>query len=267
MSTRVGDALLPGGVTGSPLYGCGRPAVRCVTGRHPPQQGRCRMSGKLRALGAGVLALSVIGSLVGVARAAPGSWTSAQPGAGSGGCDGVRATVALDAGGSLTLGATWECRPALLPAPVGLVTAAADFTSGLTFVERADSPVSYSYSVVAGKSKTRARTATETRLVFAKGTDRIAVVVRTARDGVALRYELPGGATVLREATSFEVPGDAAVSLAPFGVNHESNFVTSAAAAVGDGEYDLSVFAQNPNGSRVLLAESGVDGGYSGARA
>ncbi|ROP34837.1 glycoside hydrolase family 97 protein [Saccharothrix texasensis] len=224
------------------------------------------MSRRLRALGAVALASAVIGGLVGVAQAAPGSWTSVQPGATAGGCDGVRATVALDAAGSLTLGATWECRVALLPAPVGVVTAAADFTSGLTFVQRVDTPVSSSYSVVAGKSKNRARTATETRLVFAKGADRVTVVVRTARDGVALRYELPGSATVLREATSFEVPGDAVVSLAPFGVNHESNFVTSTAAAVGDGEYDLSVFAQHPNGSQVLLAESGVDGGYSGGR-
>ncbi|MFT7839818.1 glycoside hydrolase family 97 catalytic domain-containing protein [Saccharothrix sp. BKS2] len=226
------------------------------------------MSGKRkhRALGAGVIALSVVGSLVGVARAAPGSWTSLQPGVGAGGCDGVRATVALDAGGSLALGATWECRAALLPAPIGLVTAAADFTSGLTFVGRTDTPVSYDYSVVAGKSRNRSRTATETRLVFARDTARITVVVRTSRDGVALRYELPGSATVLREATSFEVLGDALVSLAPFGVNHENNHVTSAASAVADGEYDMSVFAQNPNGSRVLLAESGVDGGWSGGR-
>ncbi|MEU9064356.1 glycoside hydrolase family 97 catalytic domain-containing protein [Streptomyces sp. NPDC048430] len=198
--------------------------------------------------------------------AAPGSWTSVQPGVGQTGCDGVRAAVALDANGALSLGATWDCRHALIPAPIGLVTSQADFTTGLEFVSRTDAPVSYTYEVEAGKSRVRTRTATETRLVFAKGSSRLTVHVRTSADGMALRYELPSGATVLREATSFELPADTQLSRQEFSADHEKGYATSEVADVATGSYDMGVFAQQTNGARVLLAESGVDGGYSGAR-
>jgi alpha-glucosidase len=107
--------------------------------------------------------------------ATPGSWTSVQPGVPQTGCDGVRATVALDANGALSLGANWNCREALKPAPIGLVTSQADYTTGLEFISRTDSPISYNYEVKAGKSHVRARSATETRLVFAKGSARMKV--------------------------------------------------------------------------------------------
>jgi hypothetical protein len=198
--------------------------------------------------------------------AAAGSWTSVQPGVPSSGCDGVRATVALDANGALTLEATWDCQQVLAPAPIGLVTAEADYTTGLEFVSRGDETISFTYEVVAGKSRVRERTATETRLVFAKDSAEITVFVRTSADGVALRYELPSGATVLGEATSFELPADAQLSCMPFANEHEYLYATSAVSAVPGGEYSMSMFAQLADGASVLLAESGVDGGYSGGR-
>ncbi|MET9398766.1 glycoside hydrolase family 97 catalytic domain-containing protein [Kitasatospora sp. NPDC002965] len=198
--------------------------------------------------------------------ATPGSWTSVQPGATTGGCDGVRATVALDASGTPTLGADWNCRQVLRPAPIGLVTTTADFSTGLTFVGRTDRTLAETYTTVSGNSRTRTRTATETRLVLAKGSERLTVHVRTSADGVALRYELPGAATVLRETTSFELPTDAQLTRAAFNDAHEENHSTSAVATVAGGEYDMSLYGQLPNGARVLLSESGVDGGYSGGR-
>ncbi|GHH73537.1 alpha-glucosidase [Kitasatospora indigofera] len=197
--------------------------------------------------------------------ATPGSWTSVQPGAPSG-CDGVRATVALDAAGTPTLGAAWDCKQVLNPAPIGLVTSTTDFSTGLDFVSRSDETVNATYETTTGNARTRTRTATETRLVFAKGAERITVHVRTSPDGVALRYELPAGATVLREATSFELPADAQLSREVFGAAHESVYSTSAVSAVASGEYGMSMFGQLSNGARVLLSESGVDGGYSGGR-
>ncbi|MEV8441601.1 glycoside hydrolase family 97 catalytic domain-containing protein [Actinosynnema sp. NPDC051121] len=198
--------------------------------------------------------------------ATPGSWTSVQPGVAQTGCDGVRATVALDANGALSLGATWNCRQALAPAPIGLVTSQVDFTTGLEFVRRTDAPVSYAYEVTAGKSRVRTRHATETRLVFAKGSAQVTVHVRTSADGLALRYELPSGATVLSEATSFELPADAQLSRQAFSPEHEKGYATSAVADVPTGSYDMGMFAQQTNGTRVLFAESGVDGNYSGGR-
>ncbi|MDQ0753921.1 hypothetical protein QF034_008152 [Streptomyces africanus] len=112
----------------------------------------------------------------------------------------------------------------------------------------------------------RARSATETRLVFAKGSARMTVHVRTSADGLALRYEMPSGATVLREATSFELPTDAQLSRQVFSPDHEMGYVTSPVADVATSSYDMGMFAQHTNGARVLLAESGVDGGHSGGR-
>ncbi|MFC9331762.1 glycoside hydrolase family 97 catalytic domain-containing protein [Kitasatospora sp. NPDC057015] len=204
---------------------------------------------------------------VGPASAAsPGSWTSVQPGATPTGCDGVRATVALDADGTPTLAASWDCKQALLPAPIGLVTSSTDFSTGLDFVSRTDRAVDETYRTTTGNARVRTRTATETRLVFAKGSARITVHVRTSPDGVALRYELPTGATVLREATSFELPTDAQLSRSTFGAAHEALYSTSAVSAVATGEYGMDLFGQLADGARVLLSESGVDGGYSGGR-
>ncbi|CCK26925.1 hypothetical protein BN159_2546 [Streptomyces davaonensis JCM 4913] len=200
------------------------------------------------------------------AAAQPGSWTSVQPGVPSSGCEGVRATVALDGNGAPTLGATWNCRQVLIPAPIGLVTKEADYTTGLDFISRSDTSASYTYETTVGKSRVRKRLATETRLVFGKAAARITVHVRTSPDGVALRYELPSGATVEREATAFELPGDAQLSRAPFQTFHEGTHATSAVSDAPSGEYEMNLFAQETNGARVLLAESGVDGGYSGGR-
>ncbi|WP_406390239.1 glycoside hydrolase family 97 catalytic domain-containing protein [Streptomyces sp. NBC_00882] len=221
-----------------------------------------------RVAGTAIAVLAIMGSATAVpaSAATPGSWTSVQPGVPQTGCDGVRATVALDANGALSLGATWNCREALKPAPIGLVTSQADFTTGLDFVRRTDTPVSYNYKVKAGKSHDRTRSATETRLVFAKGSAQLTVHVRTSADGMALRYELPSGATVLREATSFELPTDARLSRQEFSPDHEKGYVTSSVADAPTGSYDMGMFAQQANGARVLLAESGVDGGYSGGR-
>ncbi|MFB7673346.1 glycoside hydrolase family 97 catalytic domain-containing protein [Kitasatospora purpeofusca] len=227
-----------------------------------------RSTGRRAVVTATLLALTagLTSATTGPAAAAPGSWTSVQPGASPGGCDGVRATVALDGDGTPTLAAGWNCRPVLSPAPIGLVTAATDFSTGLTFVGRTDRAVTETYTTVSGNSRTRTRTATETGLVLAKGTARITVHVRTSADGVALRYELPGGATVLREATSFELPADAQLTREVFWDAHENTYSTSAVSAVPDGEYGMSMFGQLANGARVLLSESGVDGGWSGGR-
>ncbi|MDD9375963.1 glycoside hydrolase family 97 catalytic domain-containing protein [Streptomyces sp. ZAF1911] len=200
------------------------------------------------------------------AAAATVGWTSVQPGVPATGCDGVRATVTLDDSGTPSLGATSDCREALSPAPIGLVTSAVDYSKGLSFVSRSDQTVNYTYKVAAGSSLQRTRTATETKLVFTKGTDKITVFVRTSPEGVAVRYELPTGATVLREATSFDLPADTQVTYTPFQAAHENQYANSTVSALATGEYGLDMFARNSNGSRVLLSESGVNGDYSGGR-
>ncbi|MFI7296631.1 hypothetical protein [Streptomyces sp. NPDC050121] len=71
---------------------------------------------------------------------------------------------------------------------------------------------------------------------------------------------------MLSEATSFELPTDARLSRQEFSPDHEKGYVTSTVTDVPTGSYDMGMFAQQTNGARVLLAESGVDGNYSGGR-
>ncbi|MGW4646871.1 glycoside hydrolase family 97 catalytic domain-containing protein [Kitasatospora sp. NPDC004289] len=219
-----------------------------------------------RGLLAATAALALLGLPATSAAASPDSWSTAQPGATDAGCDGVRATMALDPAGSPTLTASRDCHPALLPAPIGLVTAAADLSTGLAFVNRTDRTVHDAYRTTVGGARLRDRTATETRLVFAKGPDRLTVHLRTSPDGIALRYELPTGATVLREATAFELPPDAQLTRSSYGPAHEALYSSSPLAAVPTGDLGMDLFAQLPDGTSVLLSESGVDGGYAGGR-
>ncbi|MDQ1645922.1 MAG: alpha-glucosidase, partial [Cryptosporangiaceae bacterium] len=79
--------------------------------------------------------------------AAPLSWTVAGPTAG----DPVTAEVALDAARSLTFGVTHNGSTVLTPAPAGIVTTAADLTTGLTFLARADKRISQDYPMTTGK--------------------------------------------------------------------------------------------------------------------
>jgi alpha-glucosidase len=192
-------------------------------------------------------------------------WSVAQPGAAPTGCDGVRASLALTPSGGLNLGATRDCAVALEPAPVGLVTTSADLSTGLTFVSRTDSTISYSYTTVAGKSRQRQRTATESRFVFAKGDVRMTVFVRVSPDGVAYRYELPAATTITREVSTFQVPGTSPSYLAQTQISYENQYGrgTAATAATADYAYP-ALFHVGANW--VLLSESDVDGRYSGGR-
>ncbi|WP_410812647.1 glycoside hydrolase family 97 catalytic domain-containing protein [Micromonospora sp. 067-2] len=206
-------------------------------------------------------------TVVGTDPTAPpsGTWSVAQPGVGGTGCDGVRATLTRTAAGGLTLGATRNCAAALLPAPVGVVTTAADLGTGLTFTSRADRVLTYSYTTVSGKSRQRSRTATESRLVFSRGSATLTVVLRVSADGVAFRYELPGSGTITREASTFTVPGTAVSFLSGWQSQYENPYVRGTASAAASGDYVHPALFQ-AGANWVLLSESDVDGRYSGAR-
>ncbi|HLL69462.1 MAG TPA: glycoside hydrolase family 97 catalytic domain-containing protein [Micromonosporaceae bacterium] len=193
------------------------------------------------------------------------SWSVAQPGVAATGCDGVRATLTRTSAGALNLGATRNCATALEPAPVGLVTAAADLSTGLTFVSRTDRVISYSYTTITGKSRVRARTATESRIVFAKGSAQITVFLRVSPDGLAYRYELPTAGTITRERSSFQVPAGSPAYLSAWHDSYENLYRRTTAGAAATGDYiHPATFQVGSNW--VTISESDVDGRYSGAR-
>ena len=175
----------------------------------------------------------------------------------------VTAEVALT-NGALTLGVSRAGRSVLAPAPVGVRTTAADLTKGLRQVGRTDRVVSDAYTMTTGKRLQRATTMTESTLTFEGTTGaRFDLVVRTAPDGVAYRYVLPGPVTVTGEASSFSLPATAPAWLLPYNAQYEMNRVRTTAAATGDFGYP-SLFQVGQD--YVLLTESDVDGRYSGSK-
>ncbi|WP_410812553.1 glycoside hydrolase family 97 catalytic domain-containing protein [Micromonospora sp. 067-2] len=197
--------------------------------------------------------------------ATPTTWSIAQPGVAAGGCDGVRANLSIDAAGSLTLGATRNCATVLEPAAVGLATTAVDLTTGLSFVSRTDGTVNVSYTTLAGKTRQRQGTATESQFVFSRGSTRMTVFVRVSGDGIAYRYELAGGGTVTREASTFQVPGSSPAYLSTFMDYYENQYSATTAAGAATADYaHPALFRVGSNWA--LISESDVDGRYSGAR-
>ncbi len=193
------------------------------------------------------------------------SWEVRQPQSSS---RALSATVALDGSGALTLAVRRGGTTVLQPAPVGLVTDKADLTTGLRPEGRSDRTVTEKYTATTGKRRERVARMHETRLSFtgARGT-RIDVVVRVSDQGVAYRYTLPDtkDGSVRREASAFQLPGNASAWLTPYEASHEQHHTKSTASGAAGGSYGYPALFRTGS-SYVLLSESGVGGGYSGSR-
>ncbi|WP_372673100.1 glycoside hydrolase family 97 protein [Amycolatopsis kentuckyensis] len=206
------------------------------------------------------LALALAATVVtsGPAGAA-GRWTVTLTGA-------VTAAVARTGDGGLTFAVARGDTTVLAPAPLGLRTRAAYLTRGLEFRHRTDRVVDEHYSMTTGKRLERHARAAETTLSFtgARGT-RLDVVIRAAADGVAYRYVLPAGGTVLGEASAFTLPTAAPAWLLPYSPNYEKVRVETTAGGAPAGDYGFPSLFET-GGGYTLLTESDVDGRYSGAR-
>jgi len=191
------------------------------------------------------------------------SWTVAGPPDSH--AAGLEAIVALE-DGALSLSVRDDGRTVLEPAPVGVVTAEADLSSGLRPLDYTTRPVMESYVTTTGKHLKRRSLMQEARFAFA-GADgrRMDLVVRVAADGVAYRYVLPDAATVLREASAFQPPATATAWLTDYSVNYERRYEERTAAAAPAGDYAYPALFQVGD-SFVLLTESDVDGRYAGSR-
>ncbi|MER6916154.1 glycoside hydrolase family 97 catalytic domain-containing protein [Streptomyces sp. NPDC000594] len=184
------------------------------------------------------------------------------------GADGLVARVALAADtGALTLAVERHGRTVLEPSPLGLRTERTDLSSGLRAIARADRTVSEHYRTTTGKSRSRQVRMAETRLGFRTpdGT-RLGLTVRVAPDGVAYRYTLPTGAgPVTGESSAFVLPAGADSWLGRYRADNENLFVPYPAGTAPTGEYMMQALFRTPGG-HALIAESGLDGDWSGAR-
>ncbi|HEX8867928.1 MAG TPA: glycoside hydrolase family 97 catalytic domain-containing protein [Lentzea sp.] len=163
-----------------------------------------------------------------------------------------------------TLSVTRGGTTVLEPSPLGVVTERADLSGGLKLIGRSERRVFEHYTASSGKQKQRTVSHKEERYTF-EGAARLDVVVRTAADGVAYRYELSAGlGNVLRETSAFVVPAAATAWIAKYRKDYENPFVQTNAATAESAEYLHPALFEN-QGVYSLLTESAVDGRHSGA--
>jgi hypothetical protein len=180
-----------------------------------------------------------------------------------------QATLNLDSSGSPSLAIRAPGTTLPLAISLGIRTTAADFTQHLTLqgsTERRG--VVEPYRMTTGKRLQREAAFDETRYALRNATgQRLDVVVRTAADGVAFRYELPEvrQATVTGEATGFSLPASAPAWLLPYGPQYEKERIQTTAGTAAAGEYGYpSLFRLGD--TYVLLTEANADGRYDGSR-
>ncbi|MFD2687339.1 glycoside hydrolase family 97 catalytic domain-containing protein [Streptomyces phyllanthi] len=178
------------------------------------------------------------------------------------------AVVALDpTDGHPTLAVRRGDRTILEPSPLGLVTEQADFSGRLTFTGRTDRTVSGSYTSPTGKSGHRVVRMSESRFRFRTAAGaRIDLVTRVAGDGVAYRYVLPRDqGDVLRETSAFTLPAGTEAVIGGYRADNELRFTRYASATLPPtGPYMMQALFDTPGG-QALIAESDVNGTYSGA--
>jgi alpha-glucosidase len=176
--------------------------------------------------------------------------------------------VALDpAEGRPTLTVRRSGRTVIEPSPLGLVTEQADLSKDLALTDRSDRTISERYTIPTGKSHKRVVRMTESRFRFrtADGA-RLDLLTRVAPDGVAYRYVLPDDAgDVLREASAFTLPTTAEAVLGRYRADNELPFIRYPSAATAPAGAYMMQSLFKTDGGYALIAESDLNGGYSGA--
>ncbi|MEV4315242.1 glycoside hydrolase family 97 catalytic domain-containing protein [Actinocrispum sp. NPDC049592] len=175
----------------------------------------------------------------------------------------VTATVSTS-NGTASLSVQRQGRP-ILTGSIGIRTAAADLTTGLSEVQRTTRTVQESYRMTTGKRLQRSVQHTETRISFVgNGNAHFDLVLRTAPDGVAYRYELPAPVDVLSEASAFALPGNDNAWLLPYNPQYENKRIRTTAAGAAVAEFgNPSLFQSGQD--FTLITESNVDGRYAGS--
>ncbi len=198
-----------------------------------------------------------------------GAWTVEEPPDGPE--SGLSATVELATDGSLSLAVHRGETSVLAGSPLGLTTAEADFTTGLTSLSEETATVQETYATPSGKRQHHDGTLNELTLAFAtEDGARMDLVVRVADDGVAYRYVIPseGEVSVTGEASAFQIAPDAPAWLNTYAgaSNYETTgFETTVGEAAGT-EYAYPSLFQVGADDWLMLTESDLLDQYGGTR-
>jgi len=200
--------------------------------------------------------------------------------------DGRIAVTVSASDGKPVYSVSYEGQPFLLPSPLGLLTSAGDYTSGLSLMPEQDAPrmIEENYSLKTIKQSFVEYRANEAVFTFAKGeTPVFDVVFRISDRDVAFKYRVfPQGDTrscvVQSEATGFVLPQGSTSFLCPqvkpgggwMGTypSYETGYsVDEPVGRNGWGEgYTFPCLFRNNEKGWLLISETGVSSAYCASR-
>lgn len=224
-----------------------------------------RVRGGLVALGAfGSIGATILGA--GPASAAAAEIASFRSPDGQ-----IRATVERSAAGELTLSASLDGREIIAPSPLGLELEGMDLTRGLEVDRVSEEGIRGTFSTPTGARRRHLfeSSGSVIQLEPKAGGPRLEIDFQATDDGVAYRYRLRGGksATVLSEASGFEIAGATTAFTAPHSPNGESLWGGPSERTIfaQPNEVLLPALVQQGAGRYALIAEAGVDASYAGS--
>ncbi|MBS0024088.1 glycoside hydrolase family 97 catalytic domain-containing protein [Microbacterium paraoxydans] len=146
---------------------------------------------------------------------------------------------------------------------MGVVTAAVDLSTGLTFSTETTTPVVQNYSLVEHFDGPISSSANQMTLTFTRGSAQLAVVVRAQNDGVAFRYQVSGvgSTTITREATTFALPVNTGLWASDYreAKDYEDAYPYVSAMSMGSRHFAMPTLASLSNNAKwALISEAAV---------
>ncbi|MBB5780531.1 glycoside hydrolase family 97 protein [Nonomuraea jabiensis] len=182
----------------------------------------------------------------------------------------LEAGLTLSTEGVLTLEVRHHDRTVLEPSRLGIRTAHADLSKGLTLSGMSERRVEETYRTVTGKRREHDYEAGEWTLSFTKDGHRLDVQIRVGGHGVAYRYVVPwtGPVTVVEETSEYVLPPEARAVLLPYENGRCDYEEIHRHGTVADAEPILYGYPSlfETGGSWMFVTESNLDSGYAGSR-
>ncbi|MFF2299608.1 glycoside hydrolase family 97 catalytic domain-containing protein [Arthrobacter sp. NPDC058127] len=177
-------------------------------------------------------------------------------------------TVQEQPDGSLTYSVNQGGQATLDPSSLGIVTAAADLSNGLTFSSETTTAVQQSYDLVEHFNGTVNSNANQMTLTYTKGSAQLQIIARAQNDGVAFRYVVSGvgNTSITQESTTFALPSSTGVWASNYrsARDYEDRYPYVSAASMGTQKFGMPLLASlRNNASWLLISEAAVYNGGS----
>lgn len=216
---------------------------------------------KLARLIAGTLGAALVIGMVGIAGAPLASALTVHVVTSP---DGQTAlTVRNEDNGTLTYSVAQSGQPVLDSSRLGVLTAAVDLSTGLSFVGESTTTVTQSYSLIEQFDGPIASTANQMTLTYTKGGAQLKLVAQAHDDGVAFRYEATGvgTTTITREATTFALPSGAGLWASDYRASrdYEDRYPYVSSASMGTRHFSMPTLGSLNNNARwMMITEADV---------